>query len=206
MAGVDTTQSAINWNMLQLANNPDAQEKVRAEVLSVFGKDGPLTAEPFEKMRMRLPYLRAFVRETHRLTPASPTVTNRPCPVDLELGGYLVPKETRVNFNVWNIQNDPKYVEEPEKFMPERWLDDAVEQRRGTEAGVIDHKLLSNPFSFGARMCMGGRVAELEIYTIICHVVRTWRLEVAEDAEPWAYTQPLLSAPDPFPAFTMERV
>ena len=39
---------------------------------------------------------------------------------------------------------DPKYVEEPEAFRPERWLPHAVESRKGTEAEVTCCWLVGN--------------------------------------------------------------
>lgn len=206
LAGVDTTQSVMNWNLVHLARNPEVQERLREEVVSVFGRQGILRVEPFEKLRSQLPYLKAVVREAHRMTPASPVMTARQAPCDLELSGFEVPKGTRVNFNVLGWQNDARYVEEPERFMPERWLDAAVRARKGTEAEILDHKLLSTPFSFGARMCLGGRVAELETYAMLCHLVREWRFEIAEGAAPWVVTSPLMTKASPFPAFAMERL
>ena len=92
----------------------------------------------------------------------------------------------------------------PEEFEPERWLPDAVERRAGTEAEVIDHKLLASPFSFGARMCLGGRVAELETYAMLAHLVRDWDFRTKEPAPTWDTLQPLMTKASPFPGFVME--
>lgn len=44
-----------------------------------------------------------------------------------------------------------------------------VDKRKGTTKEILDHRLLSTPFSFGARMCLGGRLAELEIKIMVRH-------------------------------------
>lgn len=204
LAGVDTTQAVMNWNVLHLAQNPEVQDRLREEVKSVFGPEGILAVEPFQKMRAELPYLRAVVREVHRMSPASPLMTQRATASDLEMQGFAIPTGTRMSLNIYSVQNDPRYVEEPDRFMPERWLPEAVKARKGTEAEVIDHKLLSSPFSFGARMCLGGRVADLETYVMLCHLVRDWRFTLAKGAAPWAVTQPLMTKATPFPAFSIE--
>mmetsp|Transcript_52057 Transcript_52057/g.122187 ORF Transcript_52057/g.122187 Transcript_52057/m.122187 type:complete len:507 (+) Transcript_52057:41-1561(+) len=203
LAGIDTTQSVISWNLVNLAKNPDKQEILRQELREVLGS-GDLTEEIAANMKTKLPYLRAVIRESHRITPASAQMVVRPAPCDLELGGYNVPEGTRVSFNVFSVQNDPKYVEDPSEFKPERWLADAVEARKGTEAEVIDDKLLATPFSFGARMCLGGRVADLELSVAIARLVREWRISLPKDQPDWINVQPLLTTPSPFPAFVVE--
>ncbi len=106
---------------------------------------------------------------------------------------------------VYSLQNDPKYVEHPEAFVPERWLDDAVSARAGTASEVLDHKLLATPFSFGARMCLGGRVADLETYAAICQLVRDWTFTVSKAAPPWRVLQPLMTKAAPFPNFDIQK-
>ena len=44
---------------------------------------------------------------------------------------------------------DPKIVESPMEFKPERWLKDAVDRRKGTPAAIVDHPFFSGPFSQG---------------------------------------------------------
>ncbi|CAE7416930.1 Cyp12b2 [Symbiodinium natans] len=203
LAGIDTTTSVISWNLLYLAMNPEKQEILRKELREVLGS-GDITEEIAANMKSKLPYLRAVIRETHRVAPATPIMTQRPAPCDVELAGYSVPEGTPVGFNVFSVQNNPKYVEDPSEFKPERWLADAVEARRGTEAEVIDDKLLATPFSFGARMCLGGRVADLELSVAIARLVRDWRISVPAGQPSWRNLQPLLTKPHPFPSFSIE--
>lgn len=204
LAGIDTTQSVMNWNLLYLALNPDKQDKLRDQLREVL-RDGPMTEEVAASMNKQLPYLRAVVRETHRVAPPSPIMTMRDAPCDLVLNGFNVPKGTKVGFNIYSIQNDPKYVEKPEAFEPERWLPEAVGARKGTEAEVIDDKLLATPFSFGARMCLGGRVADLETYVMLAQLIRDWRISTLEEAPTWKVLQPLMTKAMPFPKLKIEK-
>ena len=43
-----------------------------------------------------------------------------------------------------------------------------VEAREGTPKEVLDHKIISTPFGFGAIMCLGARLAEAEMLTLYC--------------------------------------
>lgn len=205
LAGIDTTQSVLNWNLLYLAMNPAKQERLRRELVQVLG-DGPLTEEVASKVKSRLPYLRAVVRETHRVAPPSPIMTSRNAPCNLSFEGFSVPAGTKVGFNVYSVQNDPKYVEDPQLFKPERWLPEAVQQRKGTDAEVIDDKLLATPFSFGARMCIGGRIAELETYVMLAQLIRDWRISTVEQQPTWNTIQPVMTKASPFPAFKVDAV
>ena len=69
---------------------------------------------------------------------------------------------------------------------------------------MIDDKLLATPFSFGARMCLGGRVADLEISAALAHLIRDWRISAPVEPGSWRTLQPLLSKAHPFPSFKVE--
>ena len=61
------------------------------------------------------------------------------------------------------FRNESYYVE-PDIFKPERWM-------KGTHAesvGKAGFKFL--PFGFGPRMCIGRRVAELEMHLLLAKV------------------------------------
>ena len=53
-----------------------------------------------------------------------------------------------------------EHFEDPEEYNPHRWLSD--------EKGVS--KFASLPFGFGARMCIGKRIAELQLKMSIAYV------------------------------------
>lgn len=76
------------------------------------------------------------------------------------------------------LQKDPEIVEEPWSFRPERFLPEAVEARKEDEVrSLLDHKLMGTPFSFGARMCMGSRLADMEIMTLMAKFTARFDLE-----------------------------
>lgn len=60
---------------------------------------------------------------------------------------------------------DEEEFSQPLEFVPERWL-------RHRPLGTI-HPCASLPFSHGARLCLGKRIAEQEIYTLIARVLHT---------------------------------
>jgi len=176
-AAVDTTSAVLTWAILQLAINPRAQATLADELAASLG-GGPIT----EAMTGRafLPYLHAVVRECHRMRPVLPISLFKRTAQPLELCGYAVPEGMPVLLDSFSPQNDPLLVSDPGEFQPERWLPDAVQARQGTPAEVIDHPFMRGPFSAGARMCPGSRVAQLEVLAMLARLVQDWEFEVAD--------------------------
>jgi len=175
-AAVDTTSSIINWSMINLALNPDVQEKLRAEIQQHL-QEGDV-ASIILKRREEVPYLHAFIRETHRLTPSAPVNLLKNTNKALTIYGYEIPAGSKVLLDSYSMGNDAALVEQPEKFLPERFLPDMVEMRKGTAAEMIDHPLCSGPFSAGARKCPGSRVATFEAMAMIITLLNDWKIEL----------------------------
>merc|ERR1711881_431059 len=86
--------------------------------------------------------------------------------------------------------------------------------RKGTFKSVLDNKIVSKPFSFGPRMCPGSRVAETEMYSLICRIVQDWEFSLKDVAPKtphgnpgpaWEAHEVLMTRADPFPKFVFER-
>ena len=66
MAGIDTTSHTTSFLLYYLAKNPDKQERLRQEVLSVVGPKGTtVTASALNDLH----YLKACIKESLRLMP-----------------------------------------------------------------------------------------------------------------------------------------
>lgn len=199
MAGVDTTAYVISWLWINLASNPSAQERLFSELETVLaGSD--VTKSDLD----RLPYLRACIRESHRLTPPSSISHLRKLPVDVSMAGYTFPAGTRLMMNTRAFQMDARYVDEPHVFRPERWLPDAVAGRKGTEKEVLDHRLLATPFGAGARMCLGSAIADIEIVAVTARVFQDWKISLDPPDQEWRRKQGLMVKADPFPRFGLD--
>ena len=66
LAGMDTTANSLARLLEILADEPDRQEKLRAEIMDAVGADDEDGFVDFDKL-MALPYLEAVCRETLRL-------------------------------------------------------------------------------------------------------------------------------------------
>lgn len=175
-AAVDTTSAALGWNLVNLAMNPQVQDKLHAEVESVVAaNDGVLTETSYSKDSM--PYLHAVIRESHRLTPSSAIAVMKTVGSDeIEIHGKKLNKGAVVALENYSLGIDPQFMDEPEKYKPERWLPDAVAARAGTPAQVLDHPFLKEPFSQGPRRCPGSRVATNEMLVFLSQLVLDWKI------------------------------
>jgi len=174
-AAVDTTSAALGWNLINIALEEEVQEKLYEELAIVVANNGgELSAAAFGKST---PYLRAVLRETHRLTPPSALAILKTVGSDeIEIHGEKLRKGSVVALESYSLGVDPEFMDEPEKFKPERWLPDAVAAREGTPSQVLDHPFFKEPFSQGPRRCPGSRVATNEMLVFIAQLVLDWKI------------------------------
>ena len=105
----------------------------------------------------RLKLTEAVLLEAMRLYPPVWSV-GREALVDVEIGGYRMPKGSTFFISQWVMHRDPALFEDPEQFQPERWAGDA--QRRLPRFAYF-------PFGGGPRICIGNRFAMMEATLIL---------------------------------------
>merc|ERR1719330_1486720 len=125
-AAVDTTSSPLSWNIYHLAVNPNVQDKLYDELSAAYEKEGNTINEEFLK-QSTTPYLHATIRESHRITPASPVPINKSnLLADVEIHGVTCPKDSLFSFDGYSVGMDPSIVDNPTSFQPERFMKEAV--------------------------------------------------------------------------------
>ncbi|XP_070548934.1 1,25-dihydroxyvitamin D(3) 24-hydroxylase, mitochondrial-like [Ptychodera flava] len=168
-ASVDTTSNSLLWVLYCLAKNPHVQESLFREIQNAVPVGGTATYEHINQM----PYLKATVRETLRLYTPTATIS-RVLSKDVVIGGYQIPAKTTCVGQTWLISRDPEYFPDPLEFRPERWIRGENEHFYG---------FTSIPFGYGPRMCIGKRLAELEIHLALARLCRKFLLEYTTDVE-----------------------
>ncbi|XP_077564878.1 putative cytochrome P450 301a1, mitochondrial isoform X1 [Haemaphysalis longicornis] len=170
LAGVDTTAASATFLMFQLAKNPNAQQKAREEVLSVLETaSSALEQGHFDK----LPYLRACLKESMRLNPGVPGIY-RKLDRDVVMSGYTIPAGVPLFADIFVSGRVEENFECPELFLPERWL-------KANQGKWRHHPYASLPFSFGTRMCLGRRLAELQIWILVAKILVKYDIECHND-------------------------
>ncbi|CAN6300817.1 unnamed protein product [Urochloa humidicola] len=176
MTGGDTITITTEWAMAELLRNPGTMTKLRAEIAGALG-DKEAIEEPDVA---GLPYLQAVVKEALRLHPVAPLLLPHKAVEDgAEVCGYAVPRGSTVFVNVWAIMRDPALWENPDEFLPERFLDKAAEvDFKGKDFEFI-------PFGSGRRQCPGMPLAERVVPHLLASLLHAfeWRLPEGMTAE-----------------------
>ncbi|KAK9280973.1 hypothetical protein L1049_003864 [Liquidambar formosana] len=140
----DTTMVTLTWALTLLLNNRHVLKKAQEELDIHVGRERQVEESDLKN----LVYLRAILKETLRLYPAAPLLP-RESTEDCTLGGYHVPKGTRVLVNLPKIHRDPRVWLDPCEFRPERFLT----MHRDIDVEGQNFELI--PFGSGRRMCPG---------------------------------------------------
>jgi cytochrome P450 len=147
VAGHETTATALSWAMERLVRHPEKLERLRAEALA--GGDEP--------------YLTATIQETLRLRPVI-VIVIRKLTEPVEIGGYELPAGASVTPCIHLVHRNPEVYPEPERFLPERFLDNPP----GTYTWI--------PFGGGVRRCLGAAFAQFEMAVVLKELVKSHQI------------------------------
>ncbi|KAE8684023.1 FUS3-complementing protein 2 isoform 1 [Hibiscus syriacus] len=142
VGGTDTTSTTLEWAMAELMKNQNVMKKLQKEIRTVVGNKAKVDMNDINQMD----YLKCVIKETLRLHPAVPLLVPRETTSMVNLGGYDIPPNITVLFNVWAIHRDPELWGKPEEFIPERF-ENSVDFR-GQDFEYF-------PFGLGRRGCPG---------------------------------------------------
>jgi len=90
----------------------------------------------------------------------------------ITFSGAVIPKGTEVDIVPYAIHRHPEFWNNPNEFIPERFLGSAASNR---------HPFSYIPFSAGPRNCIGKRFAMLELLTSVAMITREFRLHILND-------------------------
>ncbi|XP_010443949.1 PREDICTED: cytochrome P450 89A2-like [Camelina sativa] len=178
-AGTDTTATTLQWIMANLVKNQEIQERLYKEIKGVLGEGEEKEIEEEEMKKM--PYLKAVVLEGLRLHPPGHLLLPHRVSEDTELGGYKVPKNGTINFNVAMIGRDPTEWDEPMEFKPERFIGEDEEAVQVDVTGSRGIKMM--PFGAGRRICPGIGLAMLHLEYVVVNMVKEFEWKQVEGDE-----------------------
>lgn len=163
IGGFDTTATAASFCLYLLGHHPEVQNKVHEEMDEVFGDDWerPVTIDDIK----RLKYTECVIKESMRIYPAVPLLA-RMIDEDIQIGKHTIPKGTVALALIFFMHRHPKYFENPDVFIPERFLE--------TKSW---HPFQFVPFSAGPRNCIGQKFAQYEEIILLTHVMRKYKVE-----------------------------
>jgi pentalenene oxygenase len=163
VGGSDSTSALLTWTLHLLAEHPDAARRVTEESDEVLaGRTG--TWDDVHK----LGYMSRVLKESMRLYPPVPLLT-RAVTRDTELGGCRIPAGATVIYSPYLMHRRPELFDHPDRFDPDRWLDEAPAPCRGAYV----------PFGLGARQCIGNDFATMRGVLTVSTWFGRWRFEPA---------------------------
>ncbi|XP_063709947.1 probable cytochrome P450 9f2 [Culicoides brevitarsis] len=175
-AGFETAATWFMFMAYELALNQEVQDKLLAEIdeANKLHGDKPITYEYLQSMK----YFDCVVQETLRLWPVN-IANDRRCTKDCTLvdskgKAHEFKEGDFISLPVIGLQRDPKYYEDADKFVPERWLP--------------ENKDKINPYTFltfgiGPRMCIGNRFVMMEGKCIFYNLLSKFRIERSEKTQ-----------------------
>jgi len=167
IAGHETTSRALASTLGLLACNPEIQETAYREITAVVA-DG---SDPAYQDMDSFHFVQACLNEAIRLFPSvvgipRRAVTDTVLKVPTKQGTALdlAVKKTQVIFlDFISINYNDRYYPNPTQFLPERWLEPAI------EPGVN--------FSSGPRVCIGRKFAMTEATATMVMLIKDWKIE-----------------------------
>lgn len=166
VAGHETTASGLNWTWYLLAQHPEAEAKLHAELDAA-----PELAAPTLAQMEALAFTSQVVNEALRLYPPGWLLSRRAVAAD-ELGGFQVPPGTNVLLPLYLLHRHPRYWKDPERFWPERFAPEHEAERP---------RFAYMPFAAGPRHCIGESFALYEMLMHLYMVARRYRLHYVPD-------------------------
>ncbi|XP_033356352.1 cytochrome P450 9e2-like [Bombus vosnesenskii] len=168
--GTETSSLTLNYIGYDLAVHPDIQEKLRNEVMSKIEKHGDFTYEALKEMT----YMNQVISESQRCHTVAGFM-HKICTEEFVLQGsdgltYRAKPGTNIIIPAEGLQCDPKYWTDPEVFDPERFN----EERKQTI-----EKMTFLPFGEGPRICVGMKMAMLQMKACLANLLRNYKLELS---------------------------
>lgn len=162
LAGHETTANALSWMWYLLALNPDARDRMLAEVDEILGPDP--SRRPTVDDVAHLPWTTACFQEAMRFYPPAWAIP-RVAVEDDEIDGHRIPKGSTVLVPIHSIHHDARFWPDPEVYDPSRFM---------PGAGVDRHRSAYLPFGGGRRVCIGTSFALMETTLITAMMSRNF--------------------------------
>ena len=162
LAGHDTTALTLTYTWYLLAQHPEVEGQLHAELDEVLGGDRPTAADS-----RRLSYTTNVLNEAMRLYPPVYTLF-REAAVDVEIGGYRLPAGSGLMLPQWVVHRSSRWYDNPETFDPDRWE---------SEPSADRPRFAFFPFGGGPRHCIGKQFSMLEAAVILSTVAQEYTME-----------------------------
>ena len=119
LAGTETSTFLLLWVTVYLLHHRNVLSKIQKEIDDVIGKQTPSYSD-----RDSLPYFMAVLTEVSRCCQLTAIGGLRCNTESFVCQGYTIPKGSTLLMNLGGLAEDPEMFPNPEKFDPDRFLDE----------------------------------------------------------------------------------
>lgn len=168
LAGHESTANALTWMWYLLAQHPEAEAKLDTELDTALDGHTPTVSH-----LKHLPYTTMIVKEALRIYPPAWALP-REATEAVEIGGYPIKKGSLLLAVPYTIHRDPRYYDDPARFMPERFADNG-------ESRLPRHTYI--PFGGGPRYCVGNNFALMAMQLTLATLHQRYRLRLVPDQQ-----------------------
>lgn len=168
-AGSGTTSSTLTYLLYEISKprNAGIQERLRSEITAIPGDDIVAIRNS--------PYVNAVIKETFRTHPTIISTLPRVTVEPLVLSKHTLPPNTVVGMQNWLHHRDGSVFPDPDRFIPDRWLEETAEMKSAL-----------TPFSIGKRGCIGQNLAWQELYWAVSEVMRSGlQFRLGKEMQSW---------------------
>jgi len=188
VAGYETAHNVLSWALWEVAHREDLQDRL-AEEGSRISDDPDANNEWLNTAH----WTDAVVQESLRMYPSVWTLPRQSL-FDFRLRDYLFEAGTVLYTSQWVTHRDPRWFPEPDRFLPERWMEQPTEREQPGSASPDkvagnQHQEKLHPFAFfpfggGKRFCLGKAIFDFEAGLLLGTLLREWRLEPVAGCHP----------------------
>lgn len=165
-AGTRNVAEAVAAVLFLCSKDSEAMQKLKSEITLFLAEHNN---EIYQEDISLLRYLDLVVKEALRLYPAVPLFIREVLPGKVAiLRNYKIPEKTQIFISSWALHHNPKYWENPDAFMPERFA--------GSPSPF--HYF---PFGAGPRQCIGMAFTIFCTKVMLMTILSQYSLELEPD-------------------------
>ena len=186
-AGLDIVYVALTWCVLYLAQFPEIQRNIKAEIRRVImstSDEKTGKRRPRKEDMKSMPYTQAFIYEVLRHSSVVPFALPHSNIRDTHIKGLHIPRNSFILTSLYSVHHDPAIWGDPAIFRPTRFLDSTGESLcKSTLEKFV-------PCGVGRRKCVGEALAKQEMFLYVttllqqCDVIKPQDQETPYDLEP----------------------
>jgi cytochrome P450 len=172
VAGYETTSIWLTWTLYVLAQHPEAQHQLLAEVEQVAGQQS-FSLEILDQLE----FMDRVLKETLRMYPPAWSLFIRGVQEDIVLADQTIPAGHLLLISPYVQHHLPQYWENPDDFDPSRF-------EGNWKSRIPAYAFM--PFGGGPRVCLGSHMAEMEAKVFLATIIKEYEIELLQpDQQVW---------------------